>query len=69
MIKGDNINLEKYVFSGYDNYKLFDLEGRLLSSGAINSNSVYVGDLSPNIYYLKLFKQNKIRTIRILLNE
>ncbi len=64
------VNMEGDEFeNGLDSYQLYDLQGRLIKQNIINQNETKIdlNDLSPSLYLLQLYADNKIlKTFKII---
>lgn len=62
------LNIENVTITGFD-YKLFDVNGKLLKNANIQSNetSIDIKNLKPALYYLKITDHKKrIKTFKIV---
>lgn len=64
------VNMEGDEFeNGLDSYQLYDLQGRLIKQNIINQNETKIdlNDLSPSLYLLQVYANNKIlKTFKII---
>ena len=64
------VNMEGDEFeNGLDSYQLYDLQGRLIKQNIINQNETKIdlNDLSPSLYLLQVYTNNRIlKTFKII---
>jgi hypothetical protein len=64
------VNTEGVEFeSGQDSYQLYDIQGRLVKQNIINQNETKIdlNDLSPSLYLLQVYTNNRIlKTFKII---
>ncbi|MEP1489353.1 MAG: T9SS type A sorting domain-containing protein [Algibacter sp.] len=50
----------------FDNYSIFNFESKLVKEGVSNNNQLDFSRLEPGLYILKIFKKEKVYTIKVV---